>query len=135
MRQLGQYVLLTNCYVLCQLVMCVNSCALCQLVMCVNLSCALCQLVMCFVSICHVLCIRCIRYVCFVAVLIYEYHMELAHLVALMCWSYWSPEVGDVVGVADSTIRQSYRLLYPSKGLLFPQDFHFATSLEDLPKH
>ena len=46
-----------------------------------------------------------------------------------------TPEVGDVVGVADSTIRQSYRLLYPAKGQLFPQDFHFATSLEDLPKH
>lgn len=44
-------------------------------------------------------------------------------------------EVGDVVGVADSTIRQSYRLLYPAKGQLFPKDFHFATSLEDLPKH
>ena len=46
-----------------------------------------------------------------------------------------SPEVGDVVGVADSTIRQSYRLLYPSRDKLFPPDFKFATSVEDLPKH
>ena len=40
-----------------------------------------------------------------------------------------------MVGVADSTIRQSYRLLYPSRHKLFPPDFKFDTSLDDLPKH
>ena len=45
------------------------------------------------------------------------------------------PEVGDVVGVADSTIRQSYRLLYPQRDQLFPKDFAFSTPLESLPKH
>jgi hypothetical protein len=44
-------------------------------------------------------------------------------------------EVGDVVGVADSTIRQSYRLLYPSREELFPTDFKFVTPLDQLPKH
>ncbi len=44
-------------------------------------------------------------------------------------------EVGDVVGVADSTIRQSYRLLYPSRDKLFPESFTFATTLDQLPKH
>ncbi|XP_003386928.1 PREDICTED: transcription initiation factor IIB-like [Amphimedon queenslandica] len=44
-------------------------------------------------------------------------------------------EVGDVVGVADSTIRQSYRLLYPSRHKLFPTDFSFDTPLDELPKH
>ena len=44
-------------------------------------------------------------------------------------------EVGDVVGVADSTIRQSYRLLYPSREQLFPKDFVFSTPLDSLPKH
>ena len=48
---------------------------------------------------------------------------------------FFSVEVGDVVGVADSTIRQSYRLLYPSREKLFPSDFKFFTSIEDLPKH
>ena len=44
-------------------------------------------------------------------------------------------EVGDVVGVADSTIRQSYRLLYPEREKLFPADFVFSTPLDSLPKH
>ena len=44
-------------------------------------------------------------------------------------------EVGDVVGVADSTIRQSYRLLYPAREELFPTDFKFVTPLDQLPKH
>ena len=44
-------------------------------------------------------------------------------------------EVGDVVGVADSTIRQSYRLLYPDRAQLFPKDFVFSTPLDSLPKH
>lgn len=53
----------------------------------------------------------------------------------LFMQSFLSVEVGDVVGVADSTIRQSYRLLYPSREKLFPSDFKFVTPLDDLPKH
>lgn len=44
-------------------------------------------------------------------------------------------EVGDIVGVADSTIRQSYRLLYPAREELFPADFKFVTPIDQLPKH
>lgn len=44
-------------------------------------------------------------------------------------------EVGDVVGVADSTVRRHYRLLYEERQHLFPADFEFATPLDQLPKH
>jgi transcription initiation factor TFIIB len=44
-------------------------------------------------------------------------------------------EVGEVVGVADSTIRQTYRLLYKDRDKLFPPDFSFTTPLDDLPNH
>lgn len=44
-------------------------------------------------------------------------------------------EVGDVVRVADSTIRYSYRLIYDSRDKLFPEGFEFATPLDQLPKH
>ena len=44
-------------------------------------------------------------------------------------------EVGDIVGVADSTIRQSYRLMYPHRAKLFPKDFKFVVPIDDLPKH
>ena len=44
-------------------------------------------------------------------------------------------EVGEVVGVADSTIRQTYRLLYKERDKLFPSDFKFVTQLDDLPNH
>ena len=44
-----------------------------------------------------------------------------------------STEVGDVVGVADTTIHQSYRLLYRSKEELFPAEFGFVTPIDQLP--
>ncbi|CAN0341730.1 transcription initiation factor IIB [Petromyzon marinus] len=43
-------------------------------------------------------------------------------------------EIGDIAGVADVTIRQSYRLIYPKASQLFPQDFKFDTPVEKLPQ-
>ncbi|PIK45809.1 putative transcription initiation factor IIB [Apostichopus japonicus] len=42
-------------------------------------------------------------------------------------------EIGDIAGVADVTIRQSYKLIYPRANELFPADFKFQTRVEDLP--
>ncbi|MCL4121590.1 UNVERIFIED_CONTAM: hypothetical protein GTU68_055939, partial [Idotea baltica] len=42
-------------------------------------------------------------------------------------------EIGDIAGVADVTIRQSYKLMYPRAKELFPDDFEFATPVELLP--
>ncbi|XP_071486006.1 transcription initiation factor IIB-like [Diadema antillarum] len=42
-------------------------------------------------------------------------------------------EISEIAGVADVTIRQSYKLIYPRAHDLFPSDFQFATKLEDLP--
>jgi len=42
-------------------------------------------------------------------------------------------EIGDVAGVADVTIRQSYKLMYPRAEELFPKDFKFFTPIEQLP--
>ncbi|RWS32003.1 transcription initiation factor IIB-like isoform X1 [Leptotrombidium deliense] len=43
-------------------------------------------------------------------------------------------EIGDVAGVADVTIRQSYKLMYPRAKELFPPDFKFHTSIDQLPQ-
>ncbi|XP_028407765.1 transcription initiation factor IIB-like [Dendronephthya gigantea] len=42
-------------------------------------------------------------------------------------------EIGDIAGVADVTIRQSYRLMFPKAYELFPTDFKFYTPIEKLP--
>jgi transcription initiation factor TFIIB len=42
-------------------------------------------------------------------------------------------EIGDVAGVADVTIRQSYKLMYPRAEELFPKDFKFFTPIDQLP--
>ncbi|XP_067662635.1 transcription initiation factor IIB-like [Haliotis asinina] len=42
-------------------------------------------------------------------------------------------EIGDIAGVAEVTIRQSYKLMYPKALQLFPDDFKFATPIEQLP--
>lgn len=42
-------------------------------------------------------------------------------------------EIGDIAGVAEVTIRQSYRLLLPRAAELFPPDFKFNTTVENLP--
>ncbi|PRD32683.1 UNVERIFIED_CONTAM: TfIIB [Trichonephila clavipes] len=43
-------------------------------------------------------------------------------------------EIGDIAGVADVTIRQSYKLMYPRAKELFPPDFKFFTPIENLPQ-
>ncbi|XP_077986782.1 transcription initiation factor IIB-like [Glandiceps talaboti] len=43
-------------------------------------------------------------------------------------------EIGDIAGVADVTIRQSYRLIFPKAIDLFPEDFKFATQIGQLPQ-
>lgn len=43
-------------------------------------------------------------------------------------------EIGDIAGVADVTIRQSYRLMHPHAAELFPEDFKFTTPIEQLPQ-
>uniref|UniRef100_A0A6A7FUW9 Transcription initiation factor IIB n=2 Tax=Hirondellea gigas TaxID=1518452 RepID=A0A6A7FUW9_9CRUS len=43
-------------------------------------------------------------------------------------------EIGDVAGVAEVTIRQSYKLLYQKARELFPEGFHFVTPIEQLPQ-
>ena len=43
-------------------------------------------------------------------------------------------EIGDIAGVADVTIRQSYKLMYPQAAGLFPSDFKFTVPIEQLPQ-
>ncbi|XP_074654185.1 transcription initiation factor IIB-like [Tubulanus polymorphus] len=42
-------------------------------------------------------------------------------------------DIGDIAGVAEVTIRQSYKLMYPQAHRLFPEDFKFFTPIEQLP--
>jgi len=42
-------------------------------------------------------------------------------------------EIGDIAGVAEVTIKQSYRLMYPRAHDLFPEDFNFAVTIDKLP--
>lgn len=42
-------------------------------------------------------------------------------------------EIGDISGVAEVTIKQSYRLMFPRAHDLFPDDFNFAIPIEQLP--
>jgi len=44
-------------------------------------------------------------------------------------------EIADIAGVADATIRQSYKLMLPRAAELFPQDFKFTTPIENLPQN
>ena len=43
-------------------------------------------------------------------------------------------EIGDIAGVADVTIRQSYRLICPRAPDLFPTDFKFDSPVNKLPQ-
>ncbi|XP_043484453.1 transcription initiation factor IIB [Leptopilina heterotoma] len=43
-------------------------------------------------------------------------------------------EIGEIAGVADVTIRQAYRIMYSKASLLFPDDFKFATPIDQLPQ-
>jgi len=42
-------------------------------------------------------------------------------------------EIGDIAGVAEVTIKHSYRLMLPRAHDLFPAEFQFATPLDQLP--
>ena len=42
-------------------------------------------------------------------------------------------EIGDVAGVAETTIRQAYKLMLPEAKSLFPEDFKFAIPVQNLP--
>ena len=42
-------------------------------------------------------------------------------------------EIADIAGVADVTIRQSYKLLLTRARDLFPKGFKFVTPIENLP--
>jgi len=44
-------------------------------------------------------------------------------------------EIADIAGVADVTIRQSYKLMLPRAAELFPVDFKFTTPIENLPQN
>jgi len=44
-------------------------------------------------------------------------------------------EIADIAGVADVTIRQSYKLMLPRATELFPTDFNFSTPIENLPQN
>jgi transcription initiation factor TFIIB len=44
-------------------------------------------------------------------------------------------EIADIAGVADVTIRQSYKLMLPRAAELFPDGFNFATPIENLPQN
>ncbi|KAI1730782.1 transcription factor TFIIB repeat domain-containing protein [Ditylenchus destructor] len=42
-------------------------------------------------------------------------------------------EIGEIAGAAEVTVRQTYRLLLPKAAELFPADFKFETTIENLP--
>ncbi|KAI6221556.1 Glycosyl transferase and Zinc finger and Transcription factor TFIIB domain containing protein [Aphelenchoides besseyi] len=42
-------------------------------------------------------------------------------------------EIGKIAGAAEVTVRQTYKLLFPRAGELFPPDFKFDTPVDQLP--
>lgn len=44
-------------------------------------------------------------------------------------------DIAEIAGVADVTIRQSYKLMLPRANDLFPADFKFTTPIESLPQN
>lgn len=44
-------------------------------------------------------------------------------------------EIADIAGVADVTIRQSYKLMLPRAEELFPEGFKFHTPIDQLPQN
>lgn len=43
-------------------------------------------------------------------------------------------EISEIAGVAEVTIKQSYKLMRERAGELFPENFEFATPVEQLPQ-
>lgn len=42
-------------------------------------------------------------------------------------------EIGDIAGVAEVTIKQSYKQMFPRAKDLFPENFKFAVPVSQLP--
>ena len=42
-------------------------------------------------------------------------------------------DIGDIAGVAEVTIKQSYKLMYPQAIALFPAECQFVTPIDQLP--
>ena len=42
-------------------------------------------------------------------------------------------EISDIAGVAEVTIKQSYKLMIPRAAELFPENFKFDTPIDQLP--
>lgn len=42
-------------------------------------------------------------------------------------------EIAEIAGAAESTIKNTYRLMYPQAFRLFPEDFEFDTPVYRLP--
>ena len=42
-------------------------------------------------------------------------------------------EISDIAGVAEVTIKQSYKLMVPRAAELFPDSFEFDTPIDQLP--
>ena len=42
-------------------------------------------------------------------------------------------EISEIAGVADVTIRQSYKLMHPRAADLFPSNFNFNVPIDKLP--
>ncbi len=43
-------------------------------------------------------------------------------------------EIGEIAGAAEVTVKQTYKLLLPRAGDLFPDEFKFVTPIESLPQ-
>lgn len=42
-------------------------------------------------------------------------------------------EIGEIAGVAEVTVKQTYKLMLPRAAEIFPADFKFDTSIDQLP--
>jgi hypothetical protein len=52
--------------------------------------------------------------------------------ILVIIWPFLA-DIGEIAGVAEVTIRQSYKLMYPRAQQLFPEDFRFHTNIDHLP--
>lgn len=42
-------------------------------------------------------------------------------------------EIGEIAGVAEVTVKQTYKLMLPRAAEIFPADFKFDTPIDQLP--
>lgn len=58
----------------------------------------------------------------------------LAVIVCFPCNLFFEfSEIGEVAGVAEVTIRQSYKLMYPKALDLIPSDYRYYNRVHELP--